>query len=42
MVDVYGELFCGSRFCHAGVVDQTRLLHGVDVVGQRQRDDVRF
>ena len=41
IVDVYGELFCGSRFCQSGV-DQPGCCDRVDVVGERERDDVGF
>ena len=39
MVDVYGELFCGSRFCHALSI-RPALRDCVDVVGEREGDDV--
>ena len=35
IVEVYGELLCGSRFCQSSAI-RPRFGDGVDVVGQRQ------
>ena len=40
MVDVYGVLLCGSRFCQSAGSSFADVGDGVDVGGERQRDDV--
>ena len=40
MVDVYGVLLCGSRFCQSAGQQLAVLGDRVDVGGKRQRDDV--
>ncbi len=40
MVEVYGALLFGSRFCQSAGSSFALLGDRVDVVGQRQRDDV--
>ncbi len=39
MVEVYGELLSGSRFCQS-LATSAAFGDRIDVVGQRQRDDV--
>ena len=40
MVDVYGVLLCGSRFCQSAGSSFALSRDRVDVGGERQRDDV--
>ena len=40
MVEVYGELLCGRRFCQSAGISLALLGQLVDVVGQRQRHHV--
>jgi hypothetical protein len=40
IVDVYGVLLCGSRFCQSDGQQLRRVRDRVDVVGQRERHDV--
>ena len=42
IVDVYGALLCGSRFCQSAAISLPIVGDRVDVVGERERDDVRF
>ena len=40
IVDVYGVLLCGRRFCQSAGSSFAVVGDRVDVVGERQRDDV--